>query len=145
MNSSRWITPSPCWTAVRCVEAAVITSRIEIIVAGIDEPALADEVETAIRDALLRMMLPGAWRVAVSPSPVSGRWDLSISGPGRRHVMAITVPSRLLPSLIPSRLEESLNHAAQCVAERTADEQCQSQTVDRRGRGSRSVDVAPAV
>ncbi len=78
---------------------------------GIDEAALAGEVETAIRDALLRMMLSGAWRVAVSPSPVSGRWDLSISGPGRRHVMAITVPSRLLPSLIPSRLEESLNHA----------------------------------
>jgi hypothetical protein len=50
----------------------VTTSRIEIIVAGIDEAALAGEVETAIRDALLRMMLSGAWRVAVSPSPSAG-------------------------------------------------------------------------
>lgn len=121
------------------------TSRIEIIVAGIDDASLACEVETAIRDALLRMMVSGAWRVAVSPSPVKGRWDLSISGPGRRHVMAITVPSRLLPSLIPSRLEDSLNHAAQCVAERIVAEQHQSKTVDRRWRGPRSVNRAPAV
>ena len=118
------------------------TSRIEIIVAGIDDASLAGEVETAIRDALLRMMVSGAWRVAVSPSPVKGRWDLSISGPGRRHVMAITVPSRLLPSLIPSRLEESLNHAAQCVAERIVAEQRKSRTVDRPWR--RSVNHAPA-
>ncbi len=121
------------------------TPRIEIIVAGIDDASLAGEVETAIRDALLRMMLPGAWRVAITPSPVSGRWDLSISGPGRRHVMAITVPSRLLPNLIPSRLEESLNHAARCVAERTADEQRKSKTVDQHWRGPRSVHLAPAV
>ena len=120
------------------------TSRIEIIVAGIDDTSLAGEVETAIRDSLLRMMLSGAWRVAVGPSPVKGRWDLSISGPGRRHVMAITVPSTLLPRLIPSRLEESLNHAAQCVAERIVAEQRKSKTVDRRWRGPRSVNHAPA-
>ena len=109
------------------------TSRIEISVSGIDEAALAGDVENAIRDALLRMMLSGTWRVAVAPSPVSGRWDLSISGPGRRHVMAITVPSRRLPSLIPSRLEESLNHAAQLVAERSADDPRKSKASIRTG------------
>jgi hypothetical protein len=115
----------------------VTTSQIEISVSGIDEAALAGDVENAIRDALVRMTVSGAWRVAVAPSPVSGRWDLSISGPGRRHVMAITVPSRRLPSLIPSRLEESLNHAAQLVAERTADEERKSKGADQEWRVSR--------
>ena len=96
-------------------------SRFEILVEGIDNAALVDEVETTIREAFQEMALPGAWRVVVKPSRTSGRWDFSVYGLDVRHVLSIAVPPNLLPDLIPRRLRESLNHAALCTAQDAAD------------------------
>lgn len=86
-----------------------MSNRFEIVVQGIDEPTLVTEIEQTIRTVLGEMSLPGSWRVTVKPSPVSGRWDFTVHGLDVRHSLSIAVPPNLLPALIPSRLEESLN------------------------------------
>ena len=89
-----------------------MSSRFEILVEGIADAALVDEVETAIREAFQEMALPGAWRVVVKPSRTSRQWDFSVYGLDVRHVLSIAVPPNLLPDLIPRRLLETLDHAA---------------------------------
>jgi hypothetical protein len=86
-----------------------MSDRIAIQIEGVDDTSLVTEIERTIRESLQQMVLPGAWRVLVKPSPVSGRWDLRFRSRDVRHVMFITVPPSLLPSLIPCRLRESLN------------------------------------
>jgi hypothetical protein len=86
-----------------------VSNRFEIVVQGIDEPSLVTEIEQTIRAVFHEMSLPGSWRVTVKPSPVRGRWDFSVHGLDVRHNLSIVVPPNLLPALIPSRLEESLN------------------------------------
>jgi hypothetical protein len=86
-----------------------MSNRFAIVVQGIDEPSLVAEIEQTIRNLFQEMALPGAWHVIVKPSPVSGRWDFSVHGLDVRHTLSIAVPQSLLPSLIPRRLEESLN------------------------------------
>jgi hypothetical protein len=86
-----------------------VSNRFEIVVQGIDEPSLVTEIEQTILAVFHEMSLPGSWRVTVKPSPVRGRWDFSVHGLDVRHSLSIAVPPNLLPALIPSRLEESLN------------------------------------
>jgi hypothetical protein len=86
-----------------------MSNRFTILVEGIDDPSLVTEIEQTIHDSFHEMALPGSWRVIVKPSSVSGRWDFSVHGLDVRHTLSIAVPPNLLPSLIPRRLEESLN------------------------------------
>jgi hypothetical protein len=86
-----------------------VSNRFEILVVGIDEPSLVTEIEQTILAVFHEMSLPGSWRVTVKPSPVSGRWDFTVHGLDVRHSLSMAVPPNLLPALIPSRLEESLN------------------------------------
>lgn len=86
-----------------------VSNRFEIVVEGIDEPSLVAEIEQTIRAVFHEMSLPGSWRVKVKPSPVRGRWDFTVHGLDVRHCLSIAVPPNLLPTLIPRRLEESLN------------------------------------
>jgi hypothetical protein len=97
-----------------------ISICIEISVQGIDDAAIVQRIDAAIRAALGRQPWPGTWRVAVAPSRAAGRWDVRIQGPAGRHVLSLAVPPRLLPDLIPRRLDESLNHAVACVLEAAA-------------------------
>jgi hypothetical protein len=86
-----------------------MSNRIAIVVEGIDDPSLVIEIEQTIRDSFEEMALPGSWRVTAKPSLVSGRWDFTVHGLDVRHTLSIAVPPNLLPSLIPRRLEASLN------------------------------------
>ena len=86
-----------------------VSKRFEIVVKGIDDSSLVAEIEETIRGVFQELSLPGSWRITVRPSPVSGRWDFSVHGLDVRHNLSIAVPPHLLPTLIPSRLEESLN------------------------------------
>jgi hypothetical protein len=86
-----------------------MSNRFAIVVQGIDEPSLAAEIEQTIRTLFQEMALPGSWHVVVKPSAVSGRWDFTVHGLDVRHSLSIAVPPSLLPTLIPRRLEESLN------------------------------------
>lgn len=86
-----------------------MSNRFAILVQGIDEPSLVTEIEQTIRSFFQEMALPGSWSVIVRPSRVSGRWDFRVHGLDVRHTLSIAVPPNLLPSLIPRRLEESLN------------------------------------
>lgn len=86
-----------------------MSNRFAILVQGIDEPSLVTEIEQTIRNVFQEMALPGSWSVIVRPSSVSGRWDFSVHGLDVRHTLSIAVPPNLLPSLIPRRLEESLD------------------------------------
>ena len=86
-----------------------MSDRLTIVVEGIDDASIVGELEAAVRASFEDLALPGPWHVTVRPSPVGGRWDFSIRGLDVRHSMSIAVPPRLLPSLIPQRLTESLN------------------------------------
>lgn len=86
-----------------------MSSRFAILVEGIESPELVTEIEQTIRASFQEMALPGSWRVVVRPSHVGGRWDFSVHGLDVRHTLSIAVPPNLLPSLIPRRLQESLN------------------------------------
>jgi hypothetical protein len=100
-----------------------VSDRISIVVAGIDDPEIRAQIEQTVRESFREMSLPGTWRVAVKPSPVSGRWDFCVEGVDVRHTMSIAVPARLLPTLIPRRLVESLNRTVathvECAVQRT--------------------------
>jgi hypothetical protein len=98
-----------------------MSSRFEILVESIDDAALVDDVEAAIREAFREMALPGAWRVVVRPSRTSREWDFSVYGLDVRHVLSIAVPPNLLPDLIPRRLRDALDHATPWPVEDTAD------------------------
>ena len=86
-----------------------MSHRFDILIEGVDDSSVVSDIETAIREALHEMVLPGAWSVTVKPSPVRGRWNFHFRTGGVRHVMSISVPPSLLSSLIPSRFRESLN------------------------------------
>jgi len=86
-----------------------MSDRISIVVDGIDDPEIYAQVEQTVRESFRDMSLPGTWRVSVKPSRVGGRWDFRVEGLDVRHTMSIAVPARLLPTLIPRRLVESLN------------------------------------
>jgi hypothetical protein len=86
-----------------------MSDRFAILVQGIDEPSLITEIEQTIREVFQEMALPGSWSVIVRPSSATGRWDFNVHGLDVRHTLSIAVPPTLLPSLIPRRLEESLN------------------------------------
>ena len=86
-----------------------MSNRFAIVIEGIDDPSLATQIELTIRNSFEEIALPGSWRVTVKPSLVSGRWDFSVHGLDVRHTMSIAVPPSVLPTLIPRRLEESLN------------------------------------
>jgi hypothetical protein len=90
--------------------------RIEILVEGIDDQTLVSAVEHAIRTVFREMCWPGGWRIIVAPSGIGGRWDVRVHGPAGRHVLSLTVPPKLLPDLIPRRLQESLLHAVSSVS-----------------------------
>jgi len=90
-----------------------MSNRFEILVEGIDDAALVNAIESAVREAFRETSLPGSWRVVVKPSthPTQdgGRWDFTVYGLDVRHALSIAVPPDLLPNLIPQRLRESLN------------------------------------
>ena len=86
-----------------------MSDRFAIVVQAIDDPTLVAEIEQTIRRVFQEMSLPGSWRVIVRPSTTSGRWDFNVHGRDVRHTLSIAVPPHLLPTLIPHRLEESLN------------------------------------
>jgi hypothetical protein len=86
-----------------------MSDRLTIAVEGIDDTSIVTELENAVKESFDDMALPGPWHVIVRPSRVSGRWDFSVRGLDVRHALSIAVPPRLLPSLIPQRLTESLN------------------------------------
>lgn len=86
-----------------------MSDRFAIVVQAIDDLTLVAEIEQAIRRVFHEMSLPGSWSVIVRPSATSGRWDFNVHGRDVRHTLSIAVPPNLLPTLIPRRLEESLN------------------------------------
>jgi len=86
-----------------------MSDRFAIVVQAIDDAELVAEIEQTIRRVFQEMSLPGSWRVIVRPSATGGRWDFNVHGRDVRHTLSIAVPPHLLPTLIPRRLEESLN------------------------------------
>src|SRR5262245_64255183 len=86
-----------------------MSDRFAIVVQAIDDPALVAEIEQTIRYVFQEMSLPGSWRVIVRPAVTGGRWDFNVHGRDVRHTLSIAVPPHLLPTMIPRRLEESLN------------------------------------
>jgi hypothetical protein len=86
-----------------------MSNRVSIVVEGIEDASMVVEFKQAIQQSFDELALPGPWHVVVRPSRVAGRWDFSIRGRDVRHTLSIAVPVRLLPSLIPPRLTESLN------------------------------------
>src|SRR5262249_61617667 len=86
-----------------------MSERISVAVDGIDDPEIRAQVEHIVRESFREMSLPGAWRVSITPSIVGGRWDVRVEGVDVRHTMSIAVPARLLPTLLPRRLVESLD------------------------------------
>jgi hypothetical protein len=97
-----------------------MSDRLTIVVEGLDDESIATELETAVRESFDDLALPGPWHVVVRPSNVGGRWDFSILGLDVRHALSIAVPPRLLPSLVPQRLTESLNRIVSRSVEATA-------------------------
>lgn len=98
-----------------------MSDRFSVTVEGIEEVHVVVEIEEAVRDAFEELALPGVWHVTVKPSHIGGRWDVCVAGLDVRHRLSISVPSRLLPTLIPNRLIESLNRIVRERVESTAE------------------------
>ena len=98
-----------------------MSNRFSVTVEGIEEVHVVAQVEEAVRESFDELALPGVWHIAVKPSHIGGRWDVCIAGLDVRHRLSISVPARLLPSLIPNRLIESLNRIVRERVESTAE------------------------
>jgi hypothetical protein len=94
-----------------------MSHRFTIVIEGIDDTSLADDIERTIRESFHDLALPGSWRVIVSPSPAGHRWDLRIHALNAQRTLSIAVPPSLLSSLIPSRLRESLDRPGHSTVE----------------------------
>ena len=102
-----------------------MSNRFSISVKGIDDAQIVAAVEKAVRDSFDDMALPGAWHLGidqayVKQARVGGRWDVVVEGLDVRHTLSISVPPRLLPTLIPLRLVESLNRIVSAKVQHTA-------------------------
>ena len=97
-----------------------MSNRFSISVQGIGDTDVVAAVEKAVRESFDGMALPGAWQIAVKPSRVGGRWDVVVEGLDVRHTLSISVPPRLLSTLIPLRLVESLNRIVSAKVQHTA-------------------------
>lgn len=97
-----------------------MNNRATIDLVGIDDTALAANIEETIRESLDTVALAGPWSVAVAPSRVIGRWDFRVFGPDVRHTLSIAAPARLLATLIPLRLPQSLERSRRRQPERIA-------------------------
>ena len=102
-------------------EEGHVSDRFSVTVEGIDEVHVVVEIEDAVRESLDELALPGVWHVTVKPSHIGGRWDVCVAGLDVRHRLSISVPARLLPTLIPNRLIESLNRIVRERVESTAE------------------------
>ena len=91
-----------------------------VVIDGIDDAAIAADIEQALRESFEELAWPGPWHVVVRPSLVSGRWDFSVRGLDVRHTLSIAAPAGLLPSLIPRRLIESLHRIVSTKVEAAA-------------------------
>jgi hypothetical protein len=89
----------------------VVSNQHEILVEGFDDASLVGDVETAVRDAFRQMALPGAWRVIVRPSCVSGRWDVTVYRLDVPHVVSRSLYPPTCQDLVSRRLRESLSDA----------------------------------
>ena len=98
-----------------------MSDRFSVTVEGIEEVHVVVEIEEAVRDAFEELALPGVWHVTVKPSHIGGRWDICVAGLDVRHRLSISVPAKLLPSLIPTRLIDSLNRIVRERVETTAE------------------------
>jgi len=98
-----------------------VSDRFSVTVEGIEEVHVVVEIEDAVRESFEELALPGVWDVTVKPSHIGGRWDICVAGLDVRHRLSISVPAKLLPSLIPSRLIDSLNRIVRERVESTAE------------------------
>ena len=98
-----------------------MSNRFSVTVEGIEEVHVVAEVEEAVRESFDGLALPGVWHVTVKPSHIGGRWDVCVAGLDVHHRLSISVPVRLLPTLIPDRLIDSLNRIVRERVESTAE------------------------
>ena len=98
-----------------------MSDRFSVTVEGIEEVHVVVEIEEAVRESFDELALPGVWHVTVKPSHIGGRWDICVAGLDVRHRLSISVPARLLPTIIPNRLTESLNRIVRERVESTAE------------------------
>jgi hypothetical protein len=89
-----------------------MTRRILIDIEGVDDPSIAAEVDSTIRESFAHRGHPGTWHVRVSPARRTGRWDIRVGNIDAHHKLSIAVPAPLLAALIPLRLRESLERVA---------------------------------
>jgi hypothetical protein len=97
-----------------------MNNRPTIELEGIDDATLAANIEETICESLDAVSLSGPWSVAVAPSGVIGRWDFRVCAPNVRHTFSIAAPARLLATLIPLRLPQSLERSRRCQSDRIA-------------------------
>jgi len=98
-----------------------VSDRFSVTVEGTEEVHVVVEIEEAVRESFDELALPGVWHVTVKPSHIGGRWDICVAGLDVRHRLSISVPARLLPTIIPNRLTESLNRIVRERVESTAE------------------------
>jgi hypothetical protein len=93
-----------------------MSNRFVIEVQGIEDEALATEVESTIRAFLSERSLPGSWKITAKPSPIGGRLDIQVFGLDLRHTLSISIPPAHLATFFPSRLRDALDR---CIQRRT--------------------------
>ncbi len=72
------------------------TPDIDVLVAGVEDEAIAVSVQNIIRSAFRERDVTGSWVVALGPSDMRGRWDLALKGPSGRHVLSLTASLQTL-------------------------------------------------
>jgi hypothetical protein len=83
--------------------------ELEIVIEGVSDGQVADEIKWQARKVCKDAGRPGEWFVVVSPSETRGQWDLGVRGPFGRHFISFTEPVDRLPGLIAEQLRACLS------------------------------------
>lgn len=83
---------------------------LEVVVEGLSDVRVANEVKRKIQQVCKEMERTGEWSVMLSPSEMRGQWDLGVRGPLGRHFASFSDPERVdqLPELVARQLRAFL-------------------------------------
>jgi len=84
---------------------------LEVVVEGVPDARVADEIKRHVRRVCKGAAPGGTWSVTLSPSETRGQWDLGVRGPTRRHFISFSDRVEGLPELVAAQLRACLNGA----------------------------------
>jgi hypothetical protein len=88
--------------------SVAVGERLVVVVDGVDNQTAIHAIRKDVREVLQRACVAGHWTVTIAPSNLSGRWDVTLKGPLKRHVFSLLMTEEKLPAVISDYVRRAL-------------------------------------